>query len=241
MMTQTGPLAAYQDVLERELTTAGSQLSHHALLRYHLGLDRHQAWPGRLDGGSLCLAVADALGAERGRVLPIAVAVVLLQSVVLVQRDLRSEHTERDGRESLATAWGVSLALNAEDGFFSLAQVVLARLPGAGVPAAVALACQRHFDAACLRMSETMPEASPGTPAGAGLACVGLLAGVSAKAVDGLAGYGEALGGLSLGRDVASGDALDAAYRSLTESGFDNATKERLIAIAAGIAGGSKK
>jgi hypothetical protein len=240
MMTQAGPLAAYQDVLERELTAAGSQLSHHALLQYHLGLDRHQAWPGRLDGGSLCLAVADALGVERGKVLPVAVAVVLLQSVVLVQDDLRSERTERDGRESLATAWGAPLALNSEDGFFSLAQVVLARLPGAGVQAEVSLACQRRFDAACLRISETMPEASPGTPAGAGLACVGLMAGAAAGAVDGLAGYGEALGVLSLG-GAASGDALDAAYRSLAESGFDNATKERLIAIAAAIAGGPKK
>jgi geranylgeranyl pyrophosphate synthase len=262
MRTQADPLASYRAPLLAELRRAASQLSHHSLLRYDLGLEGERVEGDRLLAGCVCLAVTDTLGGAIAPALPVAVATELLRNLALIQSDLHFQREHRDGRTTLARRWGVPLALNSEDGLFALAQVVLARLPEAGVPPAVAAVCQRHFDGAVLRLCERLPawgrSSAPaedidtpielagavGTPLGAGVAAAAAIAGAAAGCGEALVDYGEALGtllALTSGSDAAAlSDLSLAAASALDRADLGAAEAERLRGLVRFIGGGTK-
>jgi len=258
---QVDQLAPYEDELLREIARVASRVSHHELVRYQLGLEvAGFAGAGTrtpLRGGCVCLAVADGLGVRRAQAMPVAVAVELLHSVALIAADLHLDRDERNDRAALARVRGVALTLNTLDGMFSLAQVVLARLPEAGVAPEVAAACLRRFDASCLAACEGLPAygtapeltldyaAAFGAPLAAGVASTALIAGADERCVDALASYGGALGALNALPSESSGFAVNApdlaaaAVASLDGSGLDDASRSRLAAIARYLAGGA--
>jgi geranylgeranyl diphosphate synthase type II len=87
----------------------------------------YPARPGKALRPALCISAGRAFGASADDLLGIAVAIELLHNAFLVHDDIVDGSEMRRGRPTLASAYGLSAALNAGDGLAVVAGQVLRR------------------------------------------------------------------------------------------------------------------
>lgn len=149
----------------REMRACWPQMEETALgpfygmLAYHLGWSDAEFRPVREKTGKmlrplLCLLGCEAVGGDWPKALPAAAAVELLHNFTLIHDDIEDHSDLRRGRPTVWCLWGVSQAINAGDGLFTLAHLALLRLRERGLPAAVVLQAVEVFDRAILRICE---------------------------------------------------------------------------------------
>lgn len=141
-------------------------------LQYHLGhVDAHfmptKNNPGKLLRPTLLLLAYEAAGAwglannivvsDVGyleRVLPAAVALELTHNFTLIHDDIEDSDAERRHRPTVWKLWGVPQAINAGDGLFALARLILWDVLEKGVEGDIAARLGKLLDFACLVLSE---------------------------------------------------------------------------------------
>src|SRR5690554_6530616 len=100
---------------------------------------------------SLLMAlVAQAVGGDYAPVLPAAAALELLHNFTLIHDDVMDNSQERRHRLAVWTRWGMAQAINVGDGLYALANVAMARLLRAGVPATRVVRASEALSQACL-------------------------------------------------------------------------------------------
>ncbi len=97
---------------------------------YHMGwLDEegrtHAAATGKLVRPSLCLWACEASGGNADHALAAATALEWVHNFTLIHDDIQDGDTERHGRPTLWTLWGVAQGINAGDALHALAFRVL--------------------------------------------------------------------------------------------------------------------
>lgn len=154
-------LDRYGRRIEAELkrALAGRDLVHYTEMRYHLGWEDREgravdARSGKLLRPLLCVTSCEAVGGDADTALPLAAALELLHNFSLIHDDIEDDSPQRHGRDAVWRVWGIAQALNAGDGMFALAHVVLDRLSEIGVEAQQVLAATRLLDNASLRLCE---------------------------------------------------------------------------------------
>jgi geranylgeranyl diphosphate synthase type I len=200
---------ALQDAVHRHLSPRMDQVAS-----YHHGWSDAEGRPTGRSGGklvrpALALLSARTAGHTEEEGMPAAVAVELVHNFSLLHDDIMDDDTERRGRATAWTVFGVPNALLAGDALLTAATSVLLDSDGAGVRPATArlmTATQRMIGgqtadidferrddvtlAECVRMS--------GDKTGALLSCAcslgADLVGADAELVDRLAAFGEHVG-----------------------------------------------
>jgi len=154
-------LDRYGQRIEAELRRAfeGRDLVHYSLMRYHLGWEDRDGRPdearhGKLLRPLLCVASCESVGGDAEMAFPLATAVELLHNFSLIHDDIEDRSPQRHGRDAVWKVWGIAQALNAGDGMFALAHVVLEGLSRVGVDSQPVLAASRLLDRASLRLCE---------------------------------------------------------------------------------------
>lgn len=100
---------------------------------------------------SLLMAlVAQAVGGDYAPVLPAAAALEMLHNFTLIHDDVMDNSQERRHRPAVWTRWGMAQAINVGDGLYALANVAMARLLRAGVPATRVVRASEALSQACL-------------------------------------------------------------------------------------------
>lgn len=77
------------------------------------------------------------------RALPAAVAIELTHNFTLIYDDIEDSDAERRHRPTLWKLWGVPQAINAGDGMFSLARLILWNVLEKGVESDIAVKLER--------------------------------------------------------------------------------------------------
>ena len=205
----------YRAAVDAELRRAfdGRQGMLYDLLRYHLGwVDERGNPAGSAQAplhhcGALAMAAAEAVAGDPTPAVSAAAAVELAYNFVLVHNDVQAGRIDQSAdRPSIWWVWGPSQAINAGDGLHALARSVLMRLSEAGAPAATVLSALRSLDQACLTLCEgqymdlTYQDQLMVSEADY-LDMVGRKAGA-------IAGCSTRLGGLAVGADASTADAL---------------------------------
>ena len=163
----------------------------------------------------MALAAADAVSGDHQGAVSAAAAVELAYNFVLVHNDVQAGRIDQSSaRPSIWWVWGPSQAINAGDGLHALARSVLMRLSDAGAPAETALTALRTLDQACLTLCEgqymdltyqdqlmvseadylDMVGRKSGALAGCAAQLGGLAVGADENTRDALRRWGEALG-----------------------------------------------
>jgi geranylgeranyl diphosphate synthase type I len=127
----------------------GEMISHH----FGWSDDDAQA-RGKRIRPLLTLLSCAALGGEWQSALPAATAVELIHNFSLVHDDIQDNSTERRGRPTVWSLWGVPQAINTGDALLVMGRIANHRLLDQGVAAATVLEVQRLLDLACLRLTE---------------------------------------------------------------------------------------
>lgn len=131
--------------------------AYYGMFRYHLGwVDAHLK-ESRSDTGKrvrplLCLLSCEASGGEWQRALPLAAAIELVHNFSLIHDDIEDQSDERRGRPTVWKLWGLAQGLNAGDGMFMLARLVMDRMPQYGLAADLCTAVNLDFDATTLAL-----------------------------------------------------------------------------------------
>jgi geranylgeranyl diphosphate synthase type I len=76
---------------------------------------------GKLVRPSLCLWACEACGGSVDDALPAAIALEWLHNFTLIHDDIQDDDTERHGRPTLWTLWGIAQGINAGDALHALA------------------------------------------------------------------------------------------------------------------------
>jgi geranylgeranyl diphosphate synthase, type I len=140
-------------ILSKELLPDYKDL--HEMMIYHLG------WSG--DGVSgdavgkrlrpiFLLLCAQAAGGDWVEALPAAASVELLHNFSLIHDDIQDKSPIRHGRESVWKKWNVSLAINAGDTMFSLANLAMLDLDQRKTPEIV-LQAQKCLLQTCVQLT----------------------------------------------------------------------------------------
>ncbi len=88
------------------------------------------------------------------RALPAAVAIELTHNFTLIYDDIEDSDAERRHRPTLWKLWGVPQAINAGDGMFSLARLILWNVLEKGVESDIAVKLGALLDSACLIVAQ---------------------------------------------------------------------------------------
>lgn len=119
-------LPAIEDVLQEQIALSGGIGTEElqAMLRYHLGWEGKGA--GRKAQGKRIrpLLVLLSCAASEGNwheALAAAASVELLHNFSLIHDDIQDNSSQRRGRPTLWTTWGIAQAINAGDAMFALA------------------------------------------------------------------------------------------------------------------------
>ncbi|MCL4239059.1 MAG: polyprenyl synthetase family protein [Anaerolineae bacterium] len=128
-------------------------------------LDHHFGWgagtSGFQPGASgkrvrplLMALVAQAISGEYRHVLPAAAALEFLHNFTLIHDDVMDHSAERRHRPTVWALWGGDQAINAGDGLYALANLAVANLLHAEVPASKAVRAAQVLAQACLWTAE---------------------------------------------------------------------------------------
>jgi geranylgeranyl diphosphate synthase type I len=154
-------LAAVEAEMRTNLPPAAlpSLVPFYAMMAYHLGWQDAAFQPVRSRAGKLlrpllCLLASEAVGGPWQQALPAAAAVELVHNFTLIHDDVEDNSPLRRGRPAVWSQWGVSQAINAGDGLFTVGRLALFRLRGQGLPAEVILQAVEVLDRAILRICE---------------------------------------------------------------------------------------
>ena len=160
-MRRPAAFERFRPVLEEELKKAVDQGKSplYDMLRYQMGwVDEmraiHLLAPGDRVHGTLCLLVAETVGAEHRCALPGAVGVELAQGFAQVHEDLRLGSPERGSRPATWWVWGHSQGINAGDGMYALARLAVMGKERQGATAEAALEAVITLDRYCLELAE---------------------------------------------------------------------------------------
>lgn len=134
-------------------------LAHYQMMRYHLGWETAEGRPyagtaGKMVRPTLCLLTCEAVGGDYHRALPAAAAIELLHNFSLIHDDIEDNSTERHGRKTVWSLWGVAQAINVGDGMFALAHAAMYQLQDENIPPNQVLAAVRMLEQACLELCE---------------------------------------------------------------------------------------
>jgi hypothetical protein len=156
MTADAGPLAAYRAAVVEAVGARieSLNLSHAELMRAQLRLSERD--PMRFLPAALCLLTAEALGADRERAMPAAVAFALIEAMAEVFQGIGT--AREDTSLGLKGAWGLPRTLNTGDALYALAQRSLLELGSKSFKAQSVAEAGRVFDSACRRVSEALFE-----------------------------------------------------------------------------------
>ena len=131
----------------------------YGMFAYHLGwVDRDfQPETGRAGKSlrpSLCLLMAEALGAAAEECALLAAGIELLHNFSLIHDDIEDRSLTRRGREAVWTVWGEAQAINAGDGMFSLAHLAWLHAPIAETDPRAFIAIVRLLERTVLTLCE---------------------------------------------------------------------------------------
>ena len=152
----------YLAVLEQELrhcvvSPHPAYDAYYGMFRYHLGWTdtrfcETQSHPGKRIRPLVCLLSCESVGGDWRRAIPAAAAIELAHNFSLIHDDIEDESDERRGRAAVWKVWGLAQGLNAGDGMFVLARLVLDRMMERGYPLAKYATVSRIFDEATLAL-----------------------------------------------------------------------------------------
>jgi geranylgeranyl diphosphate synthase, type I len=149
---------AIEDELKRSIDRVAGE--SYAILRHMLAY--HMGWEGEGAGSEaqgkrirplLVLLCSSAGGADWRNALPAAAAVELLHNFSLIHDDIQDRSSERRGRPTVWTIWGIAQAINAGDLMFTLANQALLDLDGKIARAEVIQAAS-IFQQACANLTQ---------------------------------------------------------------------------------------
>ena len=131
----------------------------YGMLAYHLGWRDAELRPANQRAGkwirpAICLLACEAAGGDWRRAVPAAAALELTHNFTLIHDDIQDGDTERRGRPTVWTLWGVPQAINAGDGLFVLARTALHRLHRHDFDPTTIEHVYRIYDEACRRLVE---------------------------------------------------------------------------------------
>jgi geranylgeranyl diphosphate synthase type I len=155
----------YAPALEREMRALVEEppslhlVPFYGMMAYHLGWRDAELRPASHRSGkwirpAVCLLACEAAGGDWQHAVPAAAALELTHNFTLIHDDIQDGDTERRGRPTVWTLWGVPQAINAGDGLFVLARTALHRLHCHPFDPATIEHVYRTYDAACLRLVE---------------------------------------------------------------------------------------
>ncbi len=102
----------------------------------------------------LMALVAQAIAGDYRHVLPAGAALELLHNFTLIHDDVMDKSPERRHRQAVWTRWGNAQAINAGDGLFALANLLVARLLKQGSPPKKVVRTFETLSQACLWTAE---------------------------------------------------------------------------------------
>lgn len=128
-------------------------------------LDHHFGWGAGTSGSQpgasgkrvrplLMALVAQAISGEYRHVLSAAAALEFLHNFTLIHDDVMDHSAERRHRPTVWALWGGDQAINAGDGLYALANLAVANLLHAEVPASKAVRAAQVLAQACLWTAE---------------------------------------------------------------------------------------
>lgn len=131
----------------------------YGMMAYHLGWRDEELHPANQRTGkwirpAICLLACEAAGGDWERAVPAAVALELTHNFTLIHDDIQDGDTERRGRPTVWTLWGIPQAINAGDGLFVLARTALHRLHRHDFDPSTIQHVYRTYDEACRRLVE---------------------------------------------------------------------------------------
>lgn len=158
-------IAPYVPALEAEMRALVDESRDPRLARFYGMLAYHMGWrdaqlrpvdqrTGKMIRPAMCLLACEAAGGDWRGVVPAAVALELTHNFTLIHDDIQDGDTERRGRPTVWTVWGVPQAINAGDGLFVLARRALHRLHRHAFNPATVRYVYQAYDAACLQLVE---------------------------------------------------------------------------------------
>lgn len=131
-------LTRYAEQIQAEIRGAmpdsGNLQPFYAMMAYHFGWVDQSFAPVPARAGkslrpSLCLLLAEGLGGDVRRCVPLAAGIEVLHNFSLVHDDIEDRSVVRRGRPAVWSIWGDAHAINVGDGLFSLAHVLWMRTP----------------------------------------------------------------------------------------------------------------
>lgn len=145
--------------IERALRSAPALRPFYGMMAYHIGLqDRHfeqiPARSGKSLRPSLCLLLAEGLGADASECAPLAAGIELLHNFSLVHDDIEDRSETRRGRPTVWSIWGEAQGINTGDGLFSLAHQLWLSTPVAERDPAALIEMLRSLERAILALCE---------------------------------------------------------------------------------------
>ncbi|MGH7666567.1 MAG: polyprenyl synthetase family protein [Candidatus Dormibacteria bacterium] len=177
--------------------------------RYHLGL-LPSARPGKALRPTLTMLLAEALGANAGASLPLALAVQLVHDFSLLHDDIVDGDRARRGQPALWVRDGVPTALNSGDALLTAAFCVIS---GADLPSRTCARSAARLSTATLEMvgGQQSDIAATGAPPGDLPQYLSMVE----RKTGALLGAAAALGGIAAGGSVATVDACEHFGRTL--------------------------
>ncbi len=128
-------------------------------LRYYLGFADAEGRPLEGGGGkrirpALCLLACEAVGADRARALPAAVALEFVHNFSLIHDDIEDGDRYRHHRLTLWAVWGVPTAIVAGNGLLAMGDMAIRAMVEHGVSPGVTAEAARVLTESYLRMME---------------------------------------------------------------------------------------
>lgn len=148
-----------QDELRAALPEGGPLRGFYGMMAYHLGWVDQSFVPVPARAGkhlrpTLCLLLADGLGADVRACAPFAAGIEVLHNFSLVHDDIEDRSPTRRGRPTVWSIWGEPQAINAGDGLFSLAHQIWLHAPLADACPAAFVAILRSIERATMTLCE---------------------------------------------------------------------------------------
>lgn len=149
--------AAMQAAIPQPASSEAAEF--YQMMEYHLGWRDEQLAPATANTGKLirpllAILACRTLGGGDAHALPLAAALQLIHDFSLIHDDIEDHSSQRRGRTTLWTLWGLEIGINTGDGMFAVAHRALYGLADAGVAPTTVLAVLRAFEDTILRICE---------------------------------------------------------------------------------------